>query len=212
MSATISYKGNIITTVDNTTKTLTTEGKYLEGDIIISDITSGIIDDSVAGMDITYQGTNLTFNGTSSTFIDTGIKLLSSSAVKKNFKIVIKDLYQEYNSQSLYETMICCEYEDGGVRPGFRAGFGTGALANSSDIIYARGSYIDELVISYIDSVPYVGCANKTLGHHLDIYIPDFNHVLTNETNLVIGGATNSGGTGFRFAKGSIGSIIVAQS
>lgn len=172
----------------------------------------GVVDDSVAGMDIVYSAENLSFNGTASTFIDTGLKILSASAAKKNFKIVIKDLYHEYHSSSLYETMICCEYEDGNTRPGFRVGFGNGALTNSSDIIYAHETRLDELVISYIDGVPYVGCANKTLGRHLDIYIPDFNHTLTNETNLVIGGGTNSNGEGFRFAKGNIGSIIVARS
>lgn len=41
MSTTVSYKGSTIATVDNNTKTLTTEGKYLEANIILTDVTSG---------------------------------------------------------------------------------------------------------------------------------------------------------------------------
>ena len=37
MSTTVSYKGNTITAVSNTTKILDTEGKYLEADIILTD-------------------------------------------------------------------------------------------------------------------------------------------------------------------------------
>ena len=41
MSTTVSYKGNTIATVENNTKTLTTAGKYLEADVILTDVTSG---------------------------------------------------------------------------------------------------------------------------------------------------------------------------
>lgn len=41
MSARVTYKGNIITVVDNATATLSTEGTWLEGDIIITDTSSG---------------------------------------------------------------------------------------------------------------------------------------------------------------------------
>lgn len=41
MSTTVSYKGNVLTTAENQTRTLKTAGKYLEGDITIQDITSG---------------------------------------------------------------------------------------------------------------------------------------------------------------------------
>ena len=38
MSTTVTYKGNTLTTVNNNTKTLETEGKYLEADIILTDV------------------------------------------------------------------------------------------------------------------------------------------------------------------------------
>lgn len=38
MSTTVSYKGETLTTVSNATKTLETEGKYLEADIILTDV------------------------------------------------------------------------------------------------------------------------------------------------------------------------------
>lgn len=40
MSATVTYKGSTLVTVDNTTKTLKTAGKYLEGDVIITDVST----------------------------------------------------------------------------------------------------------------------------------------------------------------------------
>lgn len=40
MSSTVTYKGSTITTVSNTTKTLTTAGTYLEDDITITDVTA----------------------------------------------------------------------------------------------------------------------------------------------------------------------------
>lgn len=41
MSTTVTYKGSTLTTVNNETKTLTTQGKYLEDNITLVDITSG---------------------------------------------------------------------------------------------------------------------------------------------------------------------------
>ena len=41
MSTTVTYKGNVITTVSNETKTLTTAGTWLEGDISITDVSDG---------------------------------------------------------------------------------------------------------------------------------------------------------------------------
>ena len=41
MSSKITYKGQILTTADNQTRTLKTAGKYLEGDIVLEDVPSG---------------------------------------------------------------------------------------------------------------------------------------------------------------------------
>lgn len=41
MSTTVSYKGETLTTVSNATKTLQTEGKYLEDDITLVDVSGG---------------------------------------------------------------------------------------------------------------------------------------------------------------------------
>lgn len=41
MSTTVTYKGETLTTVENQTRTLQTAGKYLEGDIILTDETGG---------------------------------------------------------------------------------------------------------------------------------------------------------------------------
>lgn len=41
MSTTVTYKGSTLTTVNNQTRTLKTAGKYMEGDVILTDVTSG---------------------------------------------------------------------------------------------------------------------------------------------------------------------------
>jgi hypothetical protein len=41
MSTTVTYKGQTLTTVENQTKTLQTAGTWVEGDIILTDVTSG---------------------------------------------------------------------------------------------------------------------------------------------------------------------------
>lgn len=41
MTTTVTYKSNTIATVDNNTKTLTTQGKYLEANIILTDVSRG---------------------------------------------------------------------------------------------------------------------------------------------------------------------------
>lgn len=43
MSVTVNYKGNEIATVSNETKTLTTSGKWMEGDIAITDSTPELL-------------------------------------------------------------------------------------------------------------------------------------------------------------------------
>ena len=42
MATTITYKGAVIATATNTTKTLNTQGKYMEGNVIVTDVTSSI--------------------------------------------------------------------------------------------------------------------------------------------------------------------------
>lgn len=41
MSSTVTYKGSTLTVVNNTTRTLLTSGKWMEADLVITDVTSG---------------------------------------------------------------------------------------------------------------------------------------------------------------------------
>lgn len=41
MSTTVTYKGQTLTTVENETKTLTTGGTWMEGDLTLTDVTQG---------------------------------------------------------------------------------------------------------------------------------------------------------------------------
>ena len=44
MSTTVTYKGSTLTTVDNQTRTLKTAGKYMEGDVVLTDVSIDAID------------------------------------------------------------------------------------------------------------------------------------------------------------------------
>ena len=56
MSTTVTYKGSTLTTVNNQTRTLKTAGKYMEGDIILTDV--GI--DAIDGNNLEYGLINAT--------------------------------------------------------------------------------------------------------------------------------------------------------
>lgn len=98
MSTTVTYKGSTLTTAENQTRTLETAGKYLEGNIIITDVTQGSTPtlqtktktytptesaqtESVSA-DVGYDGldtVNVTVNAISSTYVGSGITRRSSS-------------------------------------------------------------------------------------------------------------------------------------
>ncbi len=44
MSTTVTYKGSTLTTVNNQTRTLKTAGKYMEGDVVLTDVSIDAID------------------------------------------------------------------------------------------------------------------------------------------------------------------------
>ena len=69
MSTTVTYKGSTLTTVDNETKTLKTAGKYMEGDVIITDVTqSGGVsiteETDVGGGTIVHINSGIVVSGT----------------------------------------------------------------------------------------------------------------------------------------------------
>lgn len=55
MSATVTYKGETLTTISNTTKKLLTAGKYMEDDVTITDDSRTIIPLGVAISTYTYS-------------------------------------------------------------------------------------------------------------------------------------------------------------
>lgn len=72
MATTVSYKGSTIATITNQTKTLTTSGKWMEGDVVITDSGSGGVDVPVFTViyDANYGVTSLTCTKTFSQCYD----------------------------------------------------------------------------------------------------------------------------------------------
>ena len=71
MSTTVTYKGSTLTTVENATKTLKTAGKYMEGDVIVTDVTSGggvsiTEEQDVGGGTIVHINSDVVISGTKS--------------------------------------------------------------------------------------------------------------------------------------------------
>lgn len=62
MATTVSYKGSTIATVSNQTKTLTTSGKYMEADVVITD-SGGTVGVDCPVFTITYTGNDWTYVG-----------------------------------------------------------------------------------------------------------------------------------------------------
>ena len=80
MSTTVTYKGNVIANVSNNTKTLTTQGKYLEGNIVLTDVSGGGSSMQVKSATYTPSGAQQTDTITP----DTGYDGLSSVGVTVN--------------------------------------------------------------------------------------------------------------------------------
>lgn len=60
MSTTVSYKGNTIATVNNNTKTLLTQGKYLEANVILTDVSQSA--PTITALTVTPTTSQQTFN------------------------------------------------------------------------------------------------------------------------------------------------------
>ncbi|MBR2554291.1 MAG: leucine-rich repeat protein [Aeriscardovia sp.] len=88
MSTTVSYKGETLTTVSNATKTLQTEGKYLEDDITLTDVSGGgatLITKSISANG-TYNASSDSADGYSqvnvsvpASAVDTGTKSITAN-------------------------------------------------------------------------------------------------------------------------------------
>ncbi len=57
MSTTVTYKGSTLATVNNNTKTLKTAGKYMEGDVVLTDVSGGTAAISVVDTTDSHGGT-----------------------------------------------------------------------------------------------------------------------------------------------------------
>ena len=79
MSTTVTYKGDTLATVSNATKTLKTAGKYMEGDVILTDVSRAA--PTIQSLSITPSESAQTFNASG---VD-GYKPVSVSAVSSTY-------------------------------------------------------------------------------------------------------------------------------
>lgn len=79
MSTTVTYKGSTLTTVNNQTRTLKTAGKYMEGDVVLTDVSQST--PTIQSLSITPSETAQTFNASG---VD-GYKPVSVSAISSTY-------------------------------------------------------------------------------------------------------------------------------
>lgn len=79
MSTTITYKGNTLATVENNTKVLKTAGKYMEGDVTLTDVSRAA--PTIQSLSITPSESAQTFNASD---VD-GYKPVSVSAISSTY-------------------------------------------------------------------------------------------------------------------------------
>ena len=79
MSTTVTYKGNTLATVSNNTKTLKTAGKYMEGDVVLTDVSQST--PTIQLLNVIPSETAQTFNASG---ID-GYKPVSVSAISSTY-------------------------------------------------------------------------------------------------------------------------------
>lgn len=79
MSTTITYKGDTLTTVENNTKVLKTAGKYMEGDVTLTDVSRAA--PTIQSLSITPSESAQTFNASG---VD-GYKPVSVSAISSTY-------------------------------------------------------------------------------------------------------------------------------
>jgi hypothetical protein len=79
MSTTVTYKGDTLATVSNNTKTLKTAGKYMEGDVVLTDVSQSA--PTIQSLSVTPSETAQTFNASG---VD-GYKPVSVSAVSSTY-------------------------------------------------------------------------------------------------------------------------------
>lgn len=100
MATTITYKGAVIATATNTTKTLNTQGKYMEGNVIVTDVT---IPDPDFVVRITYNTQTHQWEP-QCTFAE----IQAAHVAGKTIGIIAQDIYQSYMGQAF------CQYVDSG--------------------------------------------------------------------------------------------------
>lgn len=226
MSATVTYDGQQIATVDNETKTLTTAGTWLEDDIEITDASSGggidvgdYIDVDTTGMNIVYHATNLEFDGTN--YIDTGVQLFSATNNSKDFKIVIYDLYADLSlgTGSNSEKTIISSKREVSPYPGFAVRISTHPVGSSSVTILDKTTY-PAVVIERNNGVfsasalsPFTLTNNGGNQNAIPYCMSNWDaSSAQHDTHLTLGAALNSSNQPFRYVGGSIGEITVALS
>lgn len=176
MSTTVNYKGVDLTTVTNTTKTLETEGKYLEADIILTDVTQSTpvlqaktnIAPTTSSQTITYdQG----YDGLSSVQINAmpigteGTPTASKGSVSNHAVTV---------TPSVTNT---AGYISGGTHTGTGVSVAASELVSGSETKSANGTYDVTNLASLVVAVPFVtyytgsSAPSSSLGSDGDIYL-----------------------------------------
>lgn len=146
---------------------------------------------------VAYEGWNLSFDGTKGSVIDTGVKLFTAENINRDFEVVIEDLY---GSDPTNNTIVCAKYDSTAIGFLIRVNGASRTIYNGT-ISMKRNNH-NNITIKRINSVIII---EGEIITNPEVKFTNAVH----QHPLVLGCALQDDGTPMRYAKGTIGHIVV---
>lgn len=175
-------------------------------------IPAGDPEEDLTGLTTLFSQENIQFDGTAANCINTGVYLMSSANIGKDFKIICKNIRFLQGTQNT-DVTLSLKYNVGPDYPGImvNCAYGGTLSSNSTTIKVGTGAYFDRFIIGRTNGEYYCHVSITAAYHISSISIPDFNAPLENSQPLILGGIRNSLNQIVSCCKSSIGSIVVAM-
>lgn len=180
MSTTVTYKGDTLATVSNNTKTLKTAGKYMEGDVVLTDVSQSA--PTIQSLSVTPSETAQTFNASG---VD-GYKPVSVGAVSSTYvgsgiaRKSMSDVTIDWGESNVTFLVPAGYYASGGAKS---SNYKT--LSNPTISIDSTGLITSSLTL------------NTTGGYKAQTVTATEQLTLCDDTDLIVSGATVTAPAGY---------------